>query len=70
MLFYTFFILDLKLIIQALAEFMAEIRRNKVKFDPNKLVLTAGSTSANETLMFCLAERGDAFLLPTPYYPG
>ncbi|KAG8632724.1 1-aminocyclopropane-1-carboxylate synthase 3 [Manihot esculenta] len=54
----------------ALAEFMAEIRRNKVKFDPNKLVLTAGSTSANETLMFCLAERGDAFLLPTPYYPG
>ncbi len=49
---------------------MAEIRRNKVKFDPNKLVLTAGSTSANETLMFCLAERGDAFLLPTPYYPG
>ncbi|KAF2323935.1 hypothetical protein GH714_004129 [Hevea brasiliensis] len=54
----------------ALAEYMAEIRRNKVKFDPNKLVLTAGSTSANETLMFCLAERGDAFLLPTPYYPG
>ncbi|EEF52225.1 acc synthase, putative [Ricinus communis] len=55
---------------KALAEFMAEIRGNKVKFDPEKLVLTAGSTSANETLMFCLAERGDAFLLPTPYYPG
>ncbi|XP_012068151.1 1-aminocyclopropane-1-carboxylate synthase 3 [Jatropha curcas] len=54
----------------ALGNFMAQIRRNKVKFDPNKLVLTAGSTSANETLMFCLAERGDAFLLPTPYYPG
>ncbi|KAJ6404989.1 hypothetical protein OIU84_013045 [Salix udensis] len=54
----------------ALVKFMAEIRGNKVKFDPNKLVLTAGSTSANETLMFCLAERGDAFLLPTPYYPG
>ncbi|RWW51930.1 hypothetical protein BHE74_00041687 [Ensete ventricosum] len=28
------------------------------------------STSANETLMFCLAEPGEAFLLPTPYYPG
>ncbi|XP_027347703.1 1-aminocyclopropane-1-carboxylate synthase 3-like [Abrus precatorius] len=54
----------------ALVDFMAEIRGNKVTFDPNHIVLTAGSTSANETLMFCLAEEGDAFLLPTPYYPG
>lgn len=49
---------------------MAKIRGNKVKFDPKKLVLTAGATSANETLMFCLADPGDAFLLPVPYYPG
>lgn len=49
---------------------MSEIRENKVKFDANKLVLTAGSTSANETLMFCLAQPGEAFLIPTPYYPG
>lgn len=49
---------------------MAELRGNRVEFDPNNLVLTAGSTSANETLMFCLADPGDAFLLPTPYYPG
>lgn len=49
---------------------MSEIRGNKVGFDPDKLVLTAGATSANETLMFCLADPGDAFLLPTPYYPG
>ncbi|KAL3583418.1 hypothetical protein D5086_014479 [Populus alba] len=55
---------------KALVEFMAEIRGNKVSFDQNKIVLTAGATSANETLMFCLAEPGDAFLLPTPYYPG
>lgn len=55
---------------QALAEFMAEIRGNRVSFDPNKIVLTAGATSANETLMFCLAEAGDAILIPTPYYPG
>lgn len=55
---------------QALAEFMSEVRGNKVSFDPEKLVLAAGATSANETLMFCLAEPGDAFLLPTPYYPG
>ncbi|KAL6978079.1 1-aminocyclopropane-1-carboxylate synthase 8 [Sarracenia purpurea var. burkii] len=49
---------------------MSEIRGNKVRFDPNKLVLTAGSTAANEILMFCIAEPGEAFLLPAPYYPG
>ncbi|KAM7520365.1 hypothetical protein LguiB_019327 [Lonicera macranthoides] len=54
----------------ALVDFMSEIRGNNVRFDSNNLVLTAGATSANETLMFCLAEPGDAFLLPTPYYPG
>ncbi|CAI9763081.1 unnamed protein product [Fraxinus pennsylvanica] len=53
-----------------LVDYMSEVRQNKVKFDPNKLVLTAGATSANEILMFCLAEPGDAFLIPTPYYPG
>ncbi|XP_057504004.1 1-aminocyclopropane-1-carboxylate synthase 3-like [Actinidia eriantha] len=53
-----------------LAKFASEIRGNKVRFDPNKIVLTAGSTSANEILMFCLAEPGEAFLIPTPYYPG
>ncbi|KAK3030225.1 hypothetical protein RJ639_038348 [Escallonia herrerae] len=55
---------------QVLAEFVEEIRGNNVRFDPNKLVLTAGATSANETLIFCLAEPGEAFLVPTPYYPG
>ncbi|KAJ3697627.1 hypothetical protein LUZ61_001332 [Rhynchospora tenuis] len=54
----------------ALAEFMAELRENKVQFDPSNIVLTAGATSANEILMFCLADPGDAFLVPTPYYPG
>ncbi|CAA3018260.1 1-aminocyclopropane-1-carboxylate synthase 3 [Olea europaea subsp. europaea] len=49
---------------------MAEIRGNKVSFNSNNLILTAGATSANETLMFCLANPGEAFLLPTPYYPG
>ncbi|XP_048334673.2 1-aminocyclopropane-1-carboxylate synthase [Ziziphus jujuba] len=55
---------------KAFVEYMAEIRGNKVSFNPSHLVLTAGATSANETLMFCLAEPGEAFLLPTPYYPG
>ncbi|CAL9190308.1 unnamed protein product [Musa hybrid cultivar] len=54
----------------ALARYMGEVRGNKVSFEPSKLVLTAGATSANETLMFCLADPGEAFLLPTPYYPG
>ncbi|CAH9110804.1 unnamed protein product [Cuscuta epithymum] len=55
---------------KAMVEFMSEIRGNKVSFNPDNLVLTAGSTPANETLMFCLTNPGDAFLLPTPYYPG
>ena len=55
---------------KAMVEFMSEIRGNRVTFDPNHLVLTAGATSANETLIFCLTEPGEAFLLPTPYYPG
>lgn len=55
---------------QAMAKFMEKIRGSKVKFNTNKMVLTAGSTSANETLMFCLANPGDAFLIPAPYYPG
>ncbi len=49
---------------------MVELGGHKVAFDPKKLVLVAGATSANETMMFCLAEPGEAFLLPTPYYPG
>lgn len=49
---------------------MGEIRGNKVRYDPDNLVLTAGATAANETLMFCLADPGEAFLIPTPYYPG
>ncbi|KAK4771936.1 hypothetical protein SAY86_013711 [Trapa natans] len=55
---------------EALVEFMSEIRGKRVGFDPRNIVLTAGATSANEALMFCLAEAGDAILIPTPYYPG
>ncbi|KAL6212327.1 hypothetical protein ACLB2K_017547 [Fragaria x ananassa] len=55
---------------KVLVEMMAKMRGNRVKLEANNLVLTAGATSANETLMFCLADPGEAFLLPTPYYPG
>ncbi|XP_066386213.1 1-aminocyclopropane-1-carboxylate synthase 1-like [Miscanthus floridulus] len=54
----------------ALARFMSEQRGYRVTFDPSNIVLTAGATSADEALMFCLADHGDAFLIPTPYYPG
>ncbi|KAK8580493.1 hypothetical protein V6N12_070762 [Hibiscus sabdariffa] len=53
-----------------LVDHMAKFRGNKVKFDPNNLVLAAGATSANEILIFCLADPGEAILIPTPYYPG
>jgi len=49
---------------------MSKIRGNGVNFVPENLVLTSGATLANEIMMFCLADPGDAFILPTPYYPG
>ncbi|XP_051150353.1 1-aminocyclopropane-1-carboxylate synthase 3-like [Andrographis paniculata] len=52
------------------AKYMSEIRQKRVIIDSDNLVLTAGATAANEILMFCLAGPGDAFLIPTPYYPG
>ncbi|KAJ4714664.1 1-aminocyclopropane-1-carboxylate synthase [Melia azedarach] len=55
---------------KALVEYMSELRGNNVSaFDTSKIVLTAGATSAYETLIFCLAEPGAALLLPTPYCP-
>lgn len=49
---------------------MGRARGDKVKFDPDRIVMSGGATGANETIMFCLADRGDAFLVPTPYYPA
>lgn len=39
-------------------------------FNPDNILLTAGATAALEILSFCLGEAGDAFLVPSPYYPG
>ncbi|KAF7851452.1 hypothetical protein BT93_L3880 [Corymbia citriodora subsp. variegata] len=55
---------------KAMASFMEEIRGGRAKFDPERVVLTAGATAANELLTFILADPGDALLVPTPYYPG
>lgn len=53
-----------------MANFMSQVMRRSVPFDPSQLVLTAGATPAVEILSFCLADHGNAFLVPTPYYPG
>ncbi|VVB06507.1 unnamed protein product [Arabis nemorensis] len=53
---------------QAIATFMERARGGNVKFEAERVVLSGGATGANETLMFCLADPGDAFLVPTPYY--
>ncbi|GFP94621.1 1-aminocyclopropane-1-carboxylate synthase [Phtheirospermum japonicum] len=54
----------------AVAKFMAKSRGDKVNFDPERIIMAGGATGANELLMFCLADPGDAFLIPTPYYPA
>jgi 1-aminocyclopropane-1-carboxylate synthase len=54
----------------AMASFMEQIRGGRAKFDPERIVITAGATAANELLTFILANPGDALLVPTPYYPG
>ncbi|KAJ8768550.1 hypothetical protein K2173_022657 [Erythroxylum novogranatense] len=54
----------------AVAKFMGKVRGDKVVFDPDRIVMGGGATGANEMIIFCLADPGDAFLVPTPYYPG
>ncbi|KAK6947833.1 Aminotransferase, class I/classII, partial [Dillenia turbinata] len=55
---------------QAIANFMGKVRGNKVKFDPDRIVMSGGATGAHEMIAFCLADPGEAFLVPVPYYPG
>ncbi|NP_001267589.1 1-aminocyclopropane-1-carboxylate synthase-like [Cucumis sativus] len=54
----------------AVANFMGKVRGNRVKFDPDRVVMSGGATGAHETMAFCLADPGEAFLVPVPYYPG
>ncbi|MED6222244.1 acetyl-CoA synthetase [Stylosanthes scabra] len=55
---------------KGVAKFMAKTRGNRVTFDPDRIVMSGGATGAHEVTTFCLADPGDAFLVPTPYYPG
>ncbi|XP_031124950.1 1-aminocyclopropane-1-carboxylate synthase-like [Ipomoea triloba] len=54
----------------AVAKFMGKVRGERVTFDPDRIVMSGGATGAVEILAFCLADPGDAFLVPTPYYPA
>ncbi|KAI8569665.1 hypothetical protein RHMOL_Rhmol02G0294900 [Rhododendron molle] len=55
---------------EGVAKFMGKVRGDRVRFDPDRIVMSGGATGAHEMLAFCLADPGDAFLVPTPYYPG
>ncbi|KAF8413229.1 hypothetical protein HHK36_001205 [Tetracentron sinense] len=54
----------------AVAKFMGRARGGRVTFDPDRIVMSGGATGANELIAFCLADPGDAFLVPSPYYPA
>ncbi|KAH7692464.1 1-aminocyclopropane-1-carboxylate synthase protein [Dioscorea alata] len=54
----------------ALAAFMGQVMLESISLDPSQMIITAGATSAIETLSFCLADPGDAVLIPSPYYTG
>ncbi|KAM3736429.1 hypothetical protein ACB098_10G163000 [Castanea mollissima] len=43
----------------AMADFICQVMGRAVSFDPSQMILC-----------FCLADPGNAFLVPTPYYPG
>nr|BAA84945.1 ACC synthase [Musa acuminata AAA Group] len=55
---------------KAIAQFMEKVRGGRARFDPDRIVMSGGATGAQETIAFCLADPGEAFLIPTPYYPG
>lgn len=55
---------------QVLARFMGVVMGGRVIFEPSRVVLTAGATPAIEILAFTLAQPGEAFLVPSPYYAG
>jgi 1-aminocyclopropane-1-carboxylate synthase len=57
------------LVFQVLANFMGIVigGGKRVMFDPANVIITAGLSAAIEMLVFCLAQPGDAILIPTPY---
>lgn len=66
----VFVVLDSRTGSQVLARFMGVVMGGRVKFEPSQMVLTAGATPTIEILAFSLAQPGEAFLVPSPYYAG
>lgn len=54
----------------AVAGFISQVLEKPVFFNPSHMVLTTGAIPAIEILSFCLADNGNAFLVPTPHCPG
>ncbi|CAL1388277.1 unnamed protein product [Linum trigynum] len=54
----------------AVAKFMGKVRGDRLSFDLDRIVMAARATEAHETVAFCLADPGEALLVPNPYYPG
>ncbi|OIT39903.1 PREDICTED: 1-aminocyclopropane-1-carboxylate synthase-like [Nicotiana attenuata] len=54
----------------AVARFMEKVRGDRITFEAERIVMSGGATGAHELLAFCLADPAEAFLVPTPYYPG
>ncbi|XP_041354153.1 1-aminocyclopropane-1-carboxylate synthase-like protein 1 [Gigantopelta aegis] len=62
---------DLKGIIsfrRRLKVFLQEMFNSVNEINTEELVVMNGTTSILEVLAYCLAERGDCFLVPSPYY--
>uniref|UniRef100_A0A7N1A3A7 1-aminocyclopropane-1-carboxylate synthase n=1 Tax=Kalanchoe fedtschenkoi TaxID=63787 RepID=A0A7N1A3A7_KALFE len=49
----------------AIAKFMGRVRGGRVVFDADRIVMSGGATGANEAIIFCLADPGDVFLVPS-----
>lgn len=41
-----------------------------VDVDPQHLTVLSGAGSVLDLLLHCIADRGDAVLIPAPYYPA
>ncbi|XP_047307387.1 probable aminotransferase ACS10 isoform X2 [Impatiens glandulifera] len=53
----------------AVAGYMSQVMEGSIDFHPSQIVITAGVSSAIDILSFCLADIGNAFLVPSPYSP-
>jgi len=52
----------------AVATYLQSLLSTKKAFNPDNIILGAGCNAVLENLCACLADPGDAVLIPTPYY--